>query len=185
MSELSEILGRAVREWGIPRAATHEGWTLPVKLSCTIEPYRILDSRLRLPAQIDDFYSNCSGALLMADKELGQWGLNLFSFDEMLIKTNRFFSERNRDSHQGDLIVGRFLGDSDLLLTREREGPNNSNSVLIVEPLLPRKDWPSPAADFASFLNRYLDEQGRKYWERSAGHPKAPQKRSEAPDIHF
>jgi hypothetical protein len=63
------------------------------------------------------------------------------------------------------LVVGRFLGDSDLLVLRCDETAPDVGSTLIALPIDPRGDWPTVARSFREYLERLIAAEGDKYWE--------------------
>lgn len=80
-------------------------------------------------------------------------------------KTQGFEVERKRDFKEGDLIVGEFIGDCELLLIRCDSSSSDFGSVILVNPIDPREDWSMIANDFEKFLVGYFQSQGDKFWE--------------------
>jgi hypothetical protein len=60
----------------------------------------------------------------------------------------------------GDLVVGQFLGDQDLLIA------DDAGAVLVALPLDGRADWYRPARNIAAFLGQYVTANGAKFWEQ-------------------
>ncbi len=87
-------------------------------------------------------------------------------FDAFLIQEKtRDFIEGNSDYLKGDLIVGEFLGDSDLLLLRTDPSKNDYGSMMIVTPLDSRNNWNNLELNFYNFITEYVSELGQKFWE--------------------
>jgi len=71
---------------------------------------------------------------------------------------------RPKDWSAGDVVIGRFLGDSDLLIVRCDKGSPDFGRIIAALPLDDRRNWPAIAVSFSQFLTRYLTGQGNKYW---------------------
>jgi len=120
-----------------------------------------------IPDDVGDFWAAIGGARLVEDASFGQWGLVLWSPEETVERSP--MEVRSRDQYRpGDLIVGEFLGDSDLVLIRSNSTLPDYGSVLIVEPIYARSAWSEVGRSFAEFLGRYVDARGDKFWERPA-----------------
>jgi hypothetical protein len=112
-----------------------------------------------------EFWLFASSAKLFEDVDYGQWGLVLFGPDQAAIETRKFRDDRKNDCVAGDLIVGRFLGDQDLLLVRCDPDAFDFERVKIVLPLDIRTDWYDVAPNLGGFLEEYEREEGAKFWE--------------------
>jgi hypothetical protein len=64
-------------------------------------------------------------------------------------------------------VLGQFLGDQELLVLAPSETARRR--VLIALPLDSRADWFGAAPSLGSFLAKYFDAVGDKYWERRGG----------------
>ena len=122
---------------------------------------------MEVSESLAEFWRNSDGARLFEDREYGQWGLVLLSPSLAAERSRQLQDERPREYREGDLVVGEFLGDSDLLLVRCDRKAEDFGSVLVVLPLDPRHDWFQVSSDFESFLVDYERAQGAKFWERS------------------
>jgi hypothetical protein len=169
MDSLNELLAQMKSHWCNPRSAIHRGAEIPFKLRCSLnagaEEHQLSSIKENLPQEVKDFYVMADGAILFKDDEYGQWGLKLYSLDEITGATNLYLDERSRDSLEGDLIIGEFVGDSDLLLLRCDHNTNDFGSVVVVSAIDPRADWEVASTDFVSFLQELYSHQGDKYWE--------------------
>jgi hypothetical protein len=133
------------------------------ELAAPIEDLEILPGKV--PVDLCEFWNEAESARLFVDQTYGQWGLEIFSPRQALVATEKFRSERGRDFVAGDLVVGRFLGDSDLLLVGCNPEVDDYGTVTIALPLDRRNDWYRPARRFADFLETYARSGGKKFWE--------------------
>lgn len=105
-------------------------------LRCTLEePYEV--PLWKPPRPLAEFWEKAGGARLFEDVRFGQWGLVLFSPSGSLRATSRYRDERAGDAATGDLIVGEFLGDQELLLVRCDPGASDWGAVIRAENPLP------------------------------------------------
>jgi hypothetical protein len=116
------------------------------------------------PPDLKEFWRLTRSAKLFVDITTGQWGIEILSPDEAATETNEYHRVRARDALKGDLIVGRFLGDSQLLLVRCDKEAYDFGSVIVVGPIDRRVDWGFVAASLQEFLNRYIDTRGEMFW---------------------
>lgn len=121
-----------------------------------------------LPPDLIQLWEYASRIRLYEDITYGQWGTILWSplevIDSQVIKDTRFFNED--DFHQGDLLIGEFIGDSDLAIL-VRCDPNESDFGKIMVPcsLERREEWPTIAETILIFLEKMLAATGIMYWE--------------------
>jgi hypothetical protein len=162
MTKIANTLHLIRTNWTSPASAVHKGQVIPFKLASYINAQGANASVLaasRFPEGIKEFWSLCENAILFRDAEYGQWGLEIFSPDEALHQTKLNKQIRMRDFDGGDTIIGRFIGDSDLLVLASDE------KVIVALPIDRRTDWPIVADNFSDFLEKYVNAQGEKYWE--------------------
>jgi hypothetical protein len=76
-----------------------------------------------------------------------------------------YFNDRGRDASNGDLIIGQFIGDSDLLMLHCDPNEIDYGRIMVVLPMDSRKEWEVVAKDFYEFLYNYYVFQGDKFWE--------------------
>ena len=130
----------------------------------------VLDAlQITFPPDLLTFWTVTESATLFLDSTYGQWGLHIFEPNEAVERTTVFAEERRRDFWKGDLVLGRFLGDSDLLVVRCSDDEADSGKVLVALPLDPRNDWYNVANSFAEFLEKYIAAKGDKFWENGKG----------------
>lgn len=145
---------------------------VPFSLSCEICPRQSCDfSEVRsslgidLPDDLTDLWSETSGLRLFEDKMFGQWGLVVYSGEGALTKTKEVAIARPRDFRNGDLILGEFLGDSDLLVLRCDPNSPDFGAVTISTPMDRREEWHNAANSLHEFLSLFIAASGDKYWE--------------------
>jgi len=169
MSLINELIDEMKTTWGAPNIALHRGREIPFKLQCFfnqgVSKNKFNNVEFDLPSDIKEFFRNTDGATLFKDEEFGQWGLDILNLNESFRKTEVYLSERNRDSLNGDFIIGEFIGDSDLLLLRCDPSNDDFGMVVVVSAIEPRVEWDIVAKTFENFLSEYYKYQGDKYWE--------------------
>lgn len=167
MASVSETLER-FRSWTEPPQRTGEN---PFRLACTLaEPATLAEIESVVPndssslRDLIDLWSTCREARLFEDVNYGQWGLVFLSPTESAKRSALEREQRPDDFSSIDIVVGEFLGDQELLVLSPSEG--NGRNVLVALPLDERAEWYPAAASLGEFLDRYMDHQGEKYWER-------------------
>ena len=161
-----DVLRRLATEWSSPRSATHHGTPTAFRLSCTLDEMPADgDAGVALPPPLAEFWQEARGARLFEDAVHGQWGLILSSPEASAARSHRFSEEREHQARPGDLIVGEFLGDQDLLLVRCDPAVSDFGTVLVALPLDDREDWYVVAPSLTAFLEKYEQEEGAKFWE--------------------
>ena len=164
---IKDIINTLQKEWDRPKRANHLGELTEVKLCCEFSNKGIKTEKeiiLEIPESLKEFWSYSENATLFKDSEFGQWGLEIFSPKNAIAYTKEEKENRPKDFISGDLIIGRFLGDSDLLVI-SCDRSKNFGEIIIALPIDPRSEWPRIASDFGEFLERYSKEEGAKYWE--------------------
>lgn len=170
MKLLNEALRKIELLWSNElKHAVHRGEKTLFQFRCIlnngISPDRLGDIDLSLPKEFKEFLLVSNGADLFKDEEYGQWGVRIFSINE-LQSSNKYYRElRPKDFAKGDLIIGEFYGDSDLLLLRCDSESKDYGAVLIALPFDNRSDWPCVSVNFENFLNDYVNSEGDKFWE--------------------
>lgn len=163
---VTESLRKLKMEWAAPRVAEHRGKPCPFRLKCSFADAEEDDAALNnLPAELVEFWKNAAVARLFEDVDYGQWGLEIISPGKAESLTETELQKRPCDYVPGDLVVGRFLGDSDLLLVRCDQSASDFGSVVVALPIDKRPDWDVVATDFADFLTKLVEADGDKFWE--------------------
>jgi hypothetical protein len=160
-----DILRRLAIDWATPRRPSGGGFALRCWLDETPATGVV---GVPIPAALAEFWRQARGARLFEDTTYGQWGLILFDPGEAAQNSEELQRIRSRDARRGDLIVGEFRGDSDLLLLRCDPDAPDFGSVMVALPIDQRVDWPTVAPDLTSFVQRFADSEGDKFWERAS-----------------
>lgn len=100
---------------------------------------------------------------LFRDVEYGQWGLHLLSPADSAARTALELAARPSDFLDGDIVIGEFLGDSDLLVLSPLA--RGQNRVLVAAPLDPREEWHGAGGSLAEVIALFHQKEGAKYWE--------------------
>lgn len=149
-------------DWVQPRAVEGNPFRLTCRLGPAASTTEIAEAwpNKTLPSDLRELWTTSKEAELFVDADYGQWGLNLFSPAASAARSAKEREERSADIGSGDIVVGEFLGDQDLLVVDE------TGAVLVALPLDARADWYRPAPNLAEFLDQYVAATGAKYWER-------------------
>lgn len=119
---------------------------------------------LNIPIELSEFYYEADGGTLFKDDEYGQWGLKIYSFEE-LKEMNEYARTWKDNLEDTDLVIGEFLGDLDLLIISHDKKDYGQVSISI--PHYDRKDWYNLHINFKEFLSKYIESDGNKFWEMS------------------
>ncbi len=156
MNSVHEIIEKIHNECEIePKKAIQRGRECPFPLQCSLNLKSKIYPQIPqvlLPKVLEDFYTVSNGADLFKDQEYGQWGLKLYSIEEVIFASKIYKSNRNNDALQSDLIIGEFYGDSDLLLVRCDPNSDDYGSIFVVLPIDQRQDWYIVANTFQEFI---------------------------------
>lgn len=158
-------------EWEIPKYH-FDGF---FKLSCIFNdgcPIQDLIQSLHIlgihhiPNPYLDLMSITNGAKLFYDTEYGQSGLYLYDLND-IIKCNMNWQKSylNKDLVDKDLIIGEFMGDSDLLILRCDISCLDYGHIIVSLPIDERKDWYFVSNNLNDFLGQFSKNHGLKYWE--------------------
>lgn len=116
-----------------------------------------------MPDEVTSMWGAARSARLFVDADHAQWGLVILDPQASRQRTDAERVVRPHDLRDDDIVLGEFLGDQELLVVAPSE--SGVRRVLVALPLDPRGDWPGAAQDLATFLARYFDGGGNKYWE--------------------
>lgn len=134
------------------------GWRV-LSLSGKTRPGRFDEE---VPAELIELWQVCGGARLFTDVDYGQWGLVLLGPEVSWRRTLDQLDLPPADRRPGDVVIGEFLGDLDLLIYAPTEA--GESRILVSLPLDPRDDWYAVGSSLEEFLVRYVDNQGEKFW---------------------
>lgn len=173
MKEIPTLINELKQNWQTPKLPTYDPHSF--ELSCIINDGFLandLADRLailgihHLPKDYLDFMTASNGAMLFYDEKYGQTGLKLYDADEIASANIHWQnSYRNKDLLPSDLIIGEFIGDSDLLLLNCDIKSEAYGKIIISLPIDKREDWYFLSEDFGEFLNYFVLYEGKKYWE--------------------
>lgn len=119
-----------------------------------------------IPDQLAQLWDLCGGMMLYGDDLWCPGGLMICPPSaEELFRLNSDYQDRKSDSTAlGDLIVGEFRSDLELVLIRCDRSDADYGSIMIVAEMDPRPDWKRVALSIEEFLIKYMDAHGEKYW---------------------
>lgn len=166
MTGISEVIDR-YRVWEDPQVGSDGN---PFTSVCMIDGPALAGERdeawsTHVPnADAAELWEECREARLFEDAKYGQWGLLLLSPLASVARTDNQRASMPEDFKNDDLVIGEFLGDSEVLVLAPSE--KGQNRVLVALPLDPRSEWYAAGDSLADFLIQYLDSRGDKYWEK-------------------
>lgn len=141
-------------------------------IQCQVPPPQPWDKKtledslsITLPSAIINVWNQTSGLRLFEDTTYGQWGLIFWSPNQIISEQKKRIAQRKADFRQGDLLIGEFLGDADLLILRCDETSPDFGNVIIALPIDSREEWDIAASSLENFLNKFLAAKGEKFWE--------------------
>lgn len=120
---------------------------------------------ITLPLTIIQLWNKTSGLRLFEDITYGQWGLILWSSSQVISEQEKRIAQRKQDFITGDLIIGEFLGDAELLVLRCDATSPDFGNVIIALPLDSREEWYVAELTLESFLSQFIAAEGDKFWE--------------------
>ena len=120
---------------------------------------------LTLPDELRSLWLEVARARLFEDETFGQWGLVLLGPEEAVSATRKTHERRPEQYRSGDLMVGEFLGDSELLVVRCDARASDFGSVIVAAPIDRRHDWSTVATGIESFIRTFIDQRGQKFWQ--------------------
>lgn len=116
-----------------------------------------------LPLDLIEWWTKVEKATLFEDIDYGQWGLELLDEKESIEIAVQAKLQNSFDYLGADLIIGKFLGDLDLVIISLDN--KNFGQIIISTPIDHREDWYFLEIDFLNFLTEYLKKEGEKFWE--------------------
>lgn len=119
-----------------------------------------------LPKDLVELWNHASEVRLNEDIYYGQWGCVLWSPLDLVERHHMHVGFRGEGNFRlGDLIIGEFLGDSDLVVQRCDRSCADFGSVVIALPMDSRDEWPVVAPSIWHFMSMYLHHPSHKFWE--------------------
>jgi hypothetical protein len=124
---------------------------------------------VKLPEEIKLLWSRASELRLHEDVNYGQWGCILWSPVEIVARHRQALGWRGRDDFRpGDVILGEFRGDADLVVLRCDPSQTDYGTIVVALAMDPRDDWPCVSSSITEFVLRFLSRPDKKFWEASA-----------------
>jgi hypothetical protein len=121
---------------------------------------------ITIPPDLQALWDNAASLHLFEETPDRQWGMMLYSPDEIIAAQESVTDWRKEEGFiDGDIVLGQFWGDLELVILRCDAAAGDFGSVVIADEIYPRADWRTAADTLTQFLRRYLDERGKKYWE--------------------
>lgn len=149
--------------------------SIPMPMYCQVLPPQPWDKKafeealgITLPLAIKHLWDKTSSLRLFEDVNYGQWGLILWSPNQVITEQEKRIAQTKEDFRPGDLIIGEFLGDADLLVLRCDATSSDFGNVMIALPLDSREEWYLAANSLESFLIQFLAAEGDKFWANQA-----------------
>jgi len=169
---LDSLLSK-VRQLDSPESVdSYSGRTSPLPVRCSVGPHEPwnregLERRLdaAIPPDLALLWDRTSKLRLFEDIRYGQWGLVIWGPAHALRESPLEIVRRKKDFRRGDLVVGEFLGDAELLVVRCDRGADDFGNVTIALEIDPRDEWPIVGKSFIEFLDKYVAAAGDKFWE--------------------
>lgn len=169
-SEIVALVNDALEQWATAREAVHFGESTGIALRCTaaVNTFRSgLPKALEsVPSDLRHLWERFCALRLFEDQTFGQWGLLVYEPLVAIAVTQQWPRDAGDDYLHGDLIIGEFLGDGERLLVRNDASSQDYGSVIVSQPVYPRREWPVVAPSLATFFAALMEHQGAKYWER-------------------
>ena len=127
---------------------------------------KAIETRLdiSLPEDLQELWQKSNGLRLFEDKTYGQSGLIIWS-PQKVLEQQQILRLGSDEFQSGDLIIGEFLGDSDLLVVRCDQNSDDFGQLIISLPIDHRSDWYYLPYLLSEFLQKFTNSQGEKFWE--------------------
>lgn len=164
MSRLELIIEKIKSDWSVARSASHFGEKCPFMLrshfSNGITSDAILELFPKSTIELIGMWEIFEHAELFKDDKYGQWGIEILPPLEAAEETEYQKTIRCNDLLEGDIVFGRFYGDSDLLMM------SPTGEIYVILPMDERNYWPKAANSVDEFLQKLMMSEGAKFWEK-------------------
>jgi hypothetical protein len=174
---MTQLLAFIEQRHSTAHKVRHQG-VLVGPLSCSIGPSIAWNTAtieqqlaIRIPPDIVGLWNQASFLRLFEDTRDGQWGLIIWTPEQVLAEQAarlEAYDPLGRDFRKGDVLLGEFLGDCDLLLIRCDPEQSDFGEVIVVLALDNRAVWPRVGKSFAGFVERFISSAGEKFWDVSS-----------------
>lgn len=173
MKEISTLINELKQNWQTPKFPAYDPHSF--ELSCIINDGNSAHDLMDRVAVLGihhiseaylAFMNATDGAVLFYDEKYGQAGLKLYGTRD-IVQANIQWQDsyRNKELLPTDLVIGEFIGDSDLLLLNCDIKSEDYGKMIISLPIDKREDWYFLSEGFQEFLNHFIQNEGQKYWE--------------------
>lgn len=121
---------------------------------------------VKLPDEAIMLWSRASEIRLLSDVNYGQWGCILWSPAEVVARHRQAQSWRGPSAFRpGDVIIGEFRGDTDLVVLRCDPSHQDFGSIVIALGMDPRDHWPCVSSSIVEFITAFMAQPDKKFWE--------------------
>jgi hypothetical protein len=121
---------------------------------------------VKLPQENELLWSRVSELRLNEDVTYGQWGCILWSPVEVVARHKQASDWRGPDNFRaGDVIIGEFRGDTDLVVLRCDPSKRDYGKIVIALAIDPGGEWPFVASSITDFVLQFLSHTEKKFWE--------------------
>lgn len=163
---IDRVIALASTQFREPTTAASTGLRLACRLAESgASEEEIIQTLSSTPPEVEQFWLNCRHALFFVDVDYDQWGLEVLDPASARQLTLESIKERPNDFHETDIVLGRFHGDSDLLLIRNDSSAEDFGRVVVALPLDARDDWFWIGLCWSDFLEKFCAVNGQKFWE--------------------
>lgn len=162
---VEKVLRLARTKAQTPTQAEETGLRLASKVSDAGADDEFNSLRLTIPQDLATFWRETREALFLGDVDYDQWGLHILDPGTAAEVTAKTREDRSDDFESGDLVVGTFRGDSDLILIRMDSASADFGTIVVGLPLDERDQWFYTGLCLGQFLDRFVATGGQKFWE--------------------
>lgn len=128
-------------------------------------PAAHLPPHCRLPQELLIRWELAGSMDLYVQEPFRQWGLELWDPWQLeYFHPGLFLQYRAEHALVGDLAIGKCVGDTELIISRCDPSKQDFGHIVIQPEIDEREDWPVVAPSLASFIHKYLDAPGEKFW---------------------
>lgn len=119
---------------------------------------------VKIPSELRQFWRLTSELRLFVEVNYGQWGVIVYSPEEVINLHQAKRSLYEESFLFGDLVIGDFKGDVQFIVVRCNPEAEDYGSIVVAQPADPRKYWPKVGSSLTEFLSGILDSPYKYYW---------------------
>ena len=120
---------------------------------------------VQLPDELVKFWKVCNGIELFCDQNYGQWGLILFSPQQILSATKMQKEIYEDNILETDIVIGKLKGDSEFPILRCDPTQEDFGHIIIGMPAYSRNEWSRVANSLEEFIHKFIESPLKIYWE--------------------